>query len=475
MSLTRVKFIPGKQAITLQLAFFYGLCSMALITLLSLFLYALLVNFFHHADDQFVTDETRILQTLLLKSDHFTALSQEVNEVPTALHSSVYHYYIRVLDARQKLLAQTPGMSALLVQHPFFGSAPLSFTGKETTWWQSADGRHYFLMKKALQSPDHKTAWTIQIALDATHQKAMIKQYRQIFYLIVAGGALLSFGIGYLISRKGMRYLHDLTRMTEKITAQDLQQRIHSELWPYELQKLAKAYNQMLDRIQLAITNLSRFSDDLAHELRTPINNLMGIAEIALSHPTSQDDYEQTIRSMLEELHRVYQVIENLLFLARAENPKLDLQKQPITVQDEIRHLCQIYQALADEKNIQLTHDGEATLWVNQVMFRRMAANLLSNAMHYTPDKGCVHIAIKPCDDQGVQIRFIDNGIGIDEAHQPHLFQRFYRTDWARTQHAGGSGLGLSIVKSIVDLHQGTISVTSRLNQGTTIQVHFPA
>lgn len=468
-------YSPRQYSITSQLTLFYGLCSLLMITTISLFLYGVIVTFLNHADDQFFTDETRILKKLLInKPNDSRALAQEVKEIPTALQSSVYHYAIRVLDEQQKTLAQTPGMDQILLNNDFLSqSQPLS-APRKTTWWQSPiDGRQYFMMKTWVHSPTTDRAWLIQIALDATHQKEMLMQYRNLVYLIVIGGVAISLLMGYVIARKGMRYLLDLTRTTERISAHDFKERIQPELWPKELKNLGKAYNQMLDRIELAISNLVQFSDDLAHELRTPVTNLMGVAEIALSCGSSKEECQQAIGSMGEELNRIYQIIENLLFLARAENPKQTFTKQRLNVHDEIAQIARIYQMLADEKMIQLTYEGKATFAADRVMFQRMIANLLSNAIHYTGHAGKVHVAVSQLAGT-VQIVITDNGIGIAEEHLSQLFQRFYRTDLARAQYSGGTGLGLALVKSIVELHQGDISLRSRLNEGTSVIIRFP-
>lgn len=270
-----------------------------------------------------------------------------------------------------------------------------------------------------------------------------------------------------------MRRLYDLTQTTKKITTHDLNQRISSDCWPKELKELGNAFNHMLDRIETSFSRLIVFSDELAHELRTPINNLMGEAEIALSYSLSAEGYKSIIGSILEELNRIHGIIENIMFLARAENPQLHLDKTLLSINKEFKIVNKYYQILADEKDITISYEGEAMLVANSIMFRRMIGNLLSNAIKYTNTASTIKIAITET-NKYVQLNISDNGIGVAPEHLPFIFQRFYRADLARSSHFSGTGLGLAIVKSIIDLHHGKIFITSTLAQGTSISIQFP-
>jgi two-component system heavy metal sensor histidine kinase CusS len=265
-----------------------------------------------------------------------------------------------------------------------------------------------------------------------------------------------------------------LTLAVEKITTTSMHQRISPKFWPKELSALGIAFNQMLDRIETSFLKLKQFSADLAHELRTPISNLMGETEIALSYNQSLEGYRQVMESNLEELHRISHLIENILFLSHAENPQLYLEKKILNVQEEILIVIDFYQAMADEKNIQISQIGKAKLNINSVMFRRMLSNILSNAIKYTDKDNFIHFDIIEKDRNLVQITCRDTGLGIAKEHLPKIFDRFYRVDTARSNYSGGMGLGLSIAKSIVELHQGTISIISELGKGTTVTLVFP-
>src|SRR3990167_11446360 len=271
-----------------------------------------------------------------------------------------------------------------------------------------------------VSSPSHPS-WMIQVALDASYQKKTVNAYRKILIGTLALGTLLAIVLGILIARRAMSHLRELTQTTQKITVDSLHQRLEPKNWPVELQTLAIAFNHMLERIEDSFSRMTQFSGDLAHELRTPINNLIGETEVLLTGKSSLQEYRHGMESNLEELQRITHLIENLLFLSRAENPQLDLKRELLHIEQEVAVVIEYYRSAADEKNIALTYDGHATLYANQIMFRRMISNLLTNALKYTPAHGKIHCRIQS--DPEVQIVIRDNGIGIDQEHLPKIFQ----------------------------------------------------
>lgn len=457
-------------SITSRLTLFYSLTTFILITVIAFVLYGTTIHILHRANYQFLSNEVDILTKLLMKKPiNHLLLEQKVIEVPFTDTGALYHYYIRILNDKNKRVIETPQMEKAFRHASFFNKTPIP-SDKQSDWWDSDNGRHYLLMQAPVKYNDHNI-WRIQIALDISYQHAMIGKYQLLLPFCLMIGTLFAIIFGYLIARKGMRRLHDLTETTKKITATSLHQRIDPESWPNELKALGMAFNQMLQRIEISFSHLGQFSGDLAHELRTPVNNLMGQTEILLSRHCSLEEYQQVLGSNLEELHRISQIIDNILFLARTENPQLNIAKSHLNIAKEIQLICEYYEPMADEKNIEIRCTGEAILLANSVMFRRMISNLLSNALKYTPEGGWVKIEILE-EKNNVQITIRDNGIGIPPEHLPHIFNRFYRIDSARSQHSGGTGLGLAIVKSIVDLHHGAISIQN--DHGTLVQIRLP-
>ncbi len=460
-------------SITTRLTLFYSIATFLLITVIAFFLYGTTIHILHKANYHFLSREVDILANLIKKKSlNWSMLEQKVIEVPYTETGSDYHYFIRILNENNQIVLQTPQMDEVFHHTDFFNKKPLS-SHKKIDWWSADKETNYVLIQAPVINGETNKYWRIQIALDISYQQAIINKYHSILAFCLIMGTFFAIFIGYFIARKGMRSLYDLTNATKKITATSLHQQIDPESWPKELKNLAMAFNQMLKRIEISFSRLMEFSADLAHELRTPVNNLMGETELLLSRNCSKEEYQQVLGSNLEELHRITQIIDNIMFLARTENLSLEIKKNPIKVAEEINLICDYYQAMADEKNITMSVHSDAVLFVNSIMFRRTINNLLANALKYTLEKGWVKFIIKEIDKR-VHISIVDNGIGIAEEHLPKLFNRFYRIDSARSKQSGGTGLGLAIVKSIMDVHHGTISISSQPGQGTEVLLDFP-
>jgi len=471
MSLKNAKPIFLKKvSIRTRLTLFYSLAAFILLTIITLFLYWETTNILYKANYQFLLDEADSIQYVLrTKPTDLNTLKQEVIELPDKSGDSIYRYFIRVYNENKHVMIETPGLAAILPADKLFSSVKLD---KVSFRWYSSKNTKYLVLQSPISLTDKKNG-SIQIMLDISHQHSVISD-RKILIIVLLVSTLSSLLLGFFIAHRGMQSLYVLTDTVKKITATSLHRRIDPNSLPKELDKLGLAFNQMLDRIESSFVRLKQFSSDLAHELRTPINNLIGETEITLSRAHSIDEYQHVLISNLEEFQRISQLIENILFLSRAENPQLEIQKTLLSAHDEIAVICDYYQAMADEKNITVTYEGKADLHVNPIMFRRMISNILSNSLNYTPAGGWIRFVITDLHNQHVQIVLSDNGIGIPAEHLPKIFDRFYRVDSARSQHSGGVGLGLAIVKSIVDLHQGTLSITSEPEKGTRICLIFP-
>lgn len=468
------KIFSNLDSIAARLTFFYAISIFLLLAIIASFLYWEMVNILYKADYQFLCDEVEDIRTILQDERiDFSELRKNVIEIPSQSNQSIYRYYIRILDDKKHLLMETPGMSNLWHNHNGMFSTKPKIPGKKKYWWFSDKQKNnYLIIQSPVQLLNKSHHGVIQVVLDISYQHTLINDRKKLIILlgIIMFAAIL---LGFFIARRGIKSLYDLTLTTKKITASSLHQRIDPKSWPKELRTLGFSFNEMLDRIERSVNRLKQFSADLAHELRTPINNLIGETEIALSHQQSSMHYQQVLESNLEELQRISHIIENLLFLARSENPQMDLQKELLHVNTEIGIVCEYFKPLAEEKAIFLHYKGNATLSANRVMFKRLISNLLSNALKFTPTSGSIHFDIKN-HDKTVQITLRDNGIGIANEHLPNIFNRFYRVDSARSHQSGGTGLGLAIVKSIVDLHHGNISVMSELGKGTCVVMSFP-
>ncbi len=295
----------------------------------------------------------------------------------------------------------------------------------------------------------------------------------QKFILTLVMSYIASIFLGYLVARKGLRPIIKLEQAIDEITATALHERINLHDWPKELTHVAEKFNHMLDRLQTSFTQLCEFSSDIAHELRTPLHNLRGITELALSKPDLSDAYRGMLEKYMHEYQHLSKLIENLLFLARADHGQLPLKKTPIDLRQMVLDIYDYYQAMADEQNIRLVCIGGSLICVDPPLFKRVMVNLISNAFKYTPSDGEIRVNIQ-VHAQAVAIEIADTGCGIPPEHLVHLFDRFYRVPQTDGSNTSGIGLGLAIIKSILNAHSGSINIHSQLGVGTTVSIRLP-
>lgn len=234
---------------------------------------------------------------------------------------------------------------------------------------------------------------------------------------------------------------------------------------------MAAAFDEMFNRLEDSFTRLSQFSADLAHELRTPVANIRGEAEVSLTRERSPAEYREVMHSCVAECARLSGIIDNLLFLARAESADQQIHVTSFEGRDAIEKIAAYYQMSADDHRIAVTCEGQGQIRADPLLFGRAVSNLVENALRFTPDGGKILIGLTVGADS-CTVCVQDNGAGIAPEHLPRVFDRFYRADSARS--SAGSGLGLALVKSIAELHGGSATVTSEEGRGTTVTLTFP-
>lgn len=458
-------------SIRTRLTLFYTLAVFVLLGLVTIFLYWITINLLYKADYEFLSDEVETIQYILEnKSSDPNLLKHAVITAPVAAKNSMYRYYVRVFDHKNRVLIATPGSDLTMPTNQFIFS--LLNSEKKHFYWYKNDGQHYLSIESPIRLGKSNRFGYVQITLDVSYQHSVVHDKKNIFIALLFI-SLISTIFGFLITQRGLRSLYVLTDTVQRITDTSLDQRINPTSWPKELRSLSKAFNQMLDRIETSFNKLKQFSSDLSHELRTPITNMIGQTEVALSYEYSVEEYQKVMESNLEELQRMSSLVENILFLARTESPQLHLKKSRLDVRHEIEVICDYYLAMAEDKNIRIHISGDGDIDANSDLFRRVISNLLSNAIKYTLQNGHVYFTIESL-ESSLRINIRDTGVGIASEHIPRLFERFFRVDAARSNIQSGVGLGLPIVKSIVDIHHGSINVTSQEGIGTCVTLLFP-
>ena len=266
--------------------------------------------------------------------------------------------------------------------------------------------------------------------------------------------------LGWFATWRGLRPVQKMAKVAEGISAQHLSERLEVEHTPTELKSLAIAFNAMLDRLESALEKLSDFSSDLAHEIRTPINNLMTQTQVCLARNRDIGTYQEILFSNLEEFERLARMVSGMLFLAKAEHG-LNLQNlQNIDLIKEVTALFDFYDALAAEKNMTLQQTGSGNVKGDPAMLRRALSNLLSNAVKYGNKNSTIQIKLQQNLDNTI-FSIENEGPEISPEQLSRLFDRFYRTDASRQRTEEGTGLGLAITKSILDMLGATIQAES--------------
>lgn len=301
----------------------------------------------------------------------------------------------------------------------------------------------------------------VAVATDIAQHTAYLRSFLQTLWFFVAVAVALTGILGWAAVRRGLMPLRAMREQAQVVTAQQLSHRLQVRSMPVELAELAQSLNDMLARLEEAFARLSDFSSDIAHELRTPVSNLMTQTQVALSRTRSADEYRSVLESNAEELERMARMISDMLLLAKAENGLVVPTRETVDLANEVRALFDYYEAVADEKHLQLSLSGAIAVPVlaDRLMLRRALGNLLSNAIrHATPDT-CVQVTLgQPSEEVMVTVENLGDTIAPEFLGR--IFDRFFRVDPAR-QHGDGTGLGLAIAKSIIMAHGGTILATS--------------
>lgn len=321
---------------------------------------------------------------------------------------------------------------------------------------------HWQTVQDTLPSPEPGGGTlSVQAALDPIHHTHFMGRFQLILWAYVALATLASGLLGWLAARNGLSPLRAMKARAQAVSAQRLDERMPVDAVPVEMADLAQSLNDMLLRLQTDFERLSAFSSDLAHELRTPISNLLTETQVTLSQKRTADDYRNTLASNSEELQRLARMVSDMLFLAKTEHGLALPHPEAIALETEVAALADFYEALAADKCLQLVTEGAAQMEGDRLMVRRALSNLLSNAIRHSHAHGQVRIAIRST-PQGAEVSVSNQGEAIAPDVLPRLFDRFYRADTARRHPASdGAGLGLAITRAIMQAHGGTVSASS--------------
>jgi two-component system, OmpR family, heavy metal sensor histidine kinase CusS len=468
------RFLSRWGTLAFRLTAGYALAGLLLLLFSTASLYLVLVTELERSTDLFLADKLNVIRTMLReRPDDVDGLREEVE-----LESAARRYeqfYIRLLDERNAPLMSTPGMGDQvdLQLFPSQAETPPS----RAVPMEGKNGRPFRVTSALVPvgSPPTETD-TIQIAIDVSQKEELLARYRHWFWAILLGSLAVFPLVGYQIARQGIRPVEEIATTARRISSTHLHERILPEGYPSELASLAGTFNQMLDRLEESFDRISRFTADIAHDLRTPVNNIRGEAEVALARARTVDEYREVLGSCLEEAVRLSNLISDLLFLARAESPLAHLHWARVDVRELLSSVREYYEGAAVEGGILLTMsqgDEPVIAELDRTLVQRAVGNLVANAVAHTPSGGSVVLAANT-DASCILIAVSDTGVGIPAEALPRVFDRFFRVDTSRTQASGSTGLGLAIVKTITQLHGGSVEIASQLGKGTRVMLRLP-
>ncbi|MGI9133265.1 MAG: heavy metal sensor histidine kinase [Rhodoferax sp.] len=335
--------------------------------------------------------------------------------------------------------------------------------------WSAGEHRYRGLASALATGIADAPPLRVAVAQDTLHHQVFMRSFTQTLWLFVVCAAAATGLLGWFAASRGLAPLRDMRARAAQVTAHKLDQRLPVDAVPPELADLARSLNEMLAGLEEAFLRLSDFSSDIAHELRTPVSNLMTQTQVALSRVRDAASYRTILESNAEELERLARMIADMLYLAKAENglaSSLLHGAAPVDLAQEVRELFEFYEALAEERGVRLVLSGQARAHGDRLMLRRAISNLLSNALRHTPAGAAVTLRLS-CAAGQVLLEVENPGTTIAPQHLGRLFERFYRGDPSRQHGPGeGTGLGLAITQAIVIAHHGHVAVTSA--QGLT-------
>jgi heavy metal sensor kinase len=315
----------------------------------------------------------------------------------------------------------------------------------------------------------------VQVAGSLARSHRALRRYLETLVILIPLGLGLAASGGALMARKALEPVDRMSRSARRITAEDLSRRLELRGTGDELDRLADTLNEMLGRLEGAFGAMRRFSADAAHELRTPLTALKGGLEVALRAERSREEYRRVLAAKLEEVDRLIRLAEDLLIVGRS-GADLAASRAPVDLEQVALEVLDVGARLAQTRGVTVRMEAAdpVTVMGDASALHRAARNLIENAVNYTPAGGLVEVNVARENGSGL-LSVRDTGPGIAPADVTRVFEPFVRLDTARDRASGGAGLGLSIARSIVTAHGGTITLETSLGHGSRFTIRLPA
>jgi heavy metal sensor kinase len=459
-------------SISKKLALWYGLSLFLMLSLFGYFLYESFHQSIHHNYDRHLLFEAEQLLPYVQTEDSLSIDLTGYNRNEALKSGAEYGTYVRLYDQRGNIIYRSPNFSG--VEEPLEQQVPEGTQEKSSSsQWQSLPARTLYYPIK--EGGENLSGWLELTGFEWTLHEELSRFKKYLFFLIAISVAFSLLG-GYWLSRRALTPVASIIKAAKSITATGLDKRIPVNYQVRdELTDLAETFNIMLNRLQKGFEREKRFTSDASHELMTPLSSLQSEAEITLRKPRSNEEYRETIQRMLTEVRRITEMVQLLLQLSRVESVHR-FQPEIINISRISEVAAGKYEDAALEKNIEINIHIEDELYINAhgAYIGEIINNLLENALKYTHAGGTINLDLKRSGKKAV-LHVSDTGIGFNEDARGRLFERFYRTTQQEVQDQPGSGLGLPLVKAIIELYRGKIRAYSEgPGKGSTFVVELP-
>jgi len=453
-------------SVRIRLTLWYaGVLAVSLIAFALLVYYAAANVFYQRQDEALRSTAETVASAYMQELEEEQSISK-ANEV--VLAEMVFpNRYVEVTDASGRVVAWSANLTGRVLAIP---AASLASARQQKTSFAVINNLRVAVVPL---SPGKELGYAA-VAEPLSVIDEGLRRLRRDFFAGVPLILLLASLGGYFLARKSLSPIALMNRQTQRITAENLSARLDVMNERDELGGLALTINDLLARLENSFTEQQRFVADASHELRTPLAVLRGETEVSLAQSRSIDEYKASLNLIKDEAERLSRIVEDLFVLARQPADRRAVSRQPVRLDKIVEECGRAAQVLAAQKSLKLTVAPGTPLSLNgdDELLQRMILNLLDNAVKYTPAGGEISVELKPSNgDARLTVR--DNGIGIPAKDQPHVFDRFYRVDKARSRALGGAGLGLSIARQIAEAHGGTVSVESSAG-GSVFTVELP-
>lgn len=446
----------ANKSITFRLTLLFAAVSTTVLLLLGWLIGSLVERHFEELDMELLGGKLELLRHELeqVRSD------SELEALPRQLQDAlVGHHGLAVL------LLKPSGQPLYSTAGAEFPPELIAAAGRGATrpqQWTGAENRPYRgLFAKAPTGMRGAGPAIVAVSTDITHHQHFMSSFRTALWTVVGFAALLTGVLGWAVARRGLAPLRDISASAAGITANRLDRRVAANSIPVELAEVADTLNKMLARLEASFRRLSDFSSDIAHELRTPVSNLLTQTQVTLSKTRTLDEYQNVLASNAEEFERLSRMIADMLFLAKSDNDLIVPNREKVDLGAEVASLFEFYEAFVDENSVSLTCSGGGIVSGDRLMLRRAVNNLLSNAVRHTPKSGRIAVRVDDTDESSLVLSVENSGETIAPEHLPRLFDRFYRTDASRQRFGEGAGLGLAITRSIARAHGGVAYASS--------------